>query len=100
MIWFNAQTTFARAKYEAPFNILITMHRTEEFTRMAQDLMVSLGFPIVDAANLTRSRWEAPFDGLHYAANIGMDQWGSQVASMMYQLVMNAIFRNCTGSAQ
>lgn len=97
LIWIAAYTTFERARPSA-INDYVTLHRTELFTRLTQDMMKSIGVPIVDAANLTRSRWEATWDGMHFAAMLQGDNWGSQVASMFYQMVLNTMFPLCSSN--
>lgn len=92
LVWLSAPTTNSRAR---PGNVYMTTHRTAMFTYYSESVMRSLGVPVVDARSLTQSRWESSYDGLHYAAQMGGDNWGSQVASMEFQTALNVVFPVC-----
>ena len=94
MVWFSAPATFSHARTG---NIYMSTHRTTRFTQHMEGVMRDMGVPIVDGRAITQSRWDASYDGLHYASVINGDNWGSQVASMEYQVVMNTVFPTCTG---
>jgi hypothetical protein len=75
----------------------VTGPRAEAFNRLAVNMTRAAGAAIVDWFNMTRSRWESSWDGLHYACQLNGDNWGSQVASMMFQVALNVLFPECTG---
>ena len=92
MIWLSAPTTFAHARTG---NVYMSTHRTTMFTKQSEAVMRKIGVPVVDGLAVTQSRWEASYDGLHYASDIGGDNWGSQVAMMLYEVVLNVMFQRC-----
>jgi hypothetical protein len=76
--------------------VYVSSHRVAAFSKLSADMMRSAGFPVVDAMEITKARWEASWDGVHFAGRLQGDNWGSQVASMVYQVVLNSIFEECT----
>ena len=78
-------------------NYYMTSHRTRRFSLHSEAVMRSIGVPIVDWYQLTQSRWDASYDGLHYAGQLdGNDYMGGQVPMMEYQVGLNALFPECT----
>lgn len=79
----------------SPTRSCLVHGRAALFTQYSEAAMRSIGVPIADNRAVTQSRWEASYDGLHYASTTSGDNWASQVASMEYQVVMNVIFPKC-----
>jgi hypothetical protein len=70
----------------------------QAFALLTDKMATALGARIVDTFNVTKSRWDSSWDGIHMACQLVGDNWGSQIASMNYQIVLNAIFPECTGN--
>ena len=92
LIWLSAPATFAHAR---PGNVYMSTHRTTTFTKLSEAVMRKIGVPVVDGLAVTQSRWDASYDGLHYANRVEGDNWGSQVAMMLYEVVLNVMFQRC-----
>lgn len=95
IVWFSAPATFCQARSG---NVFMSSLRTTRSTLYAEEVMRRLGVPIVDGRSITTSRWDASYDGLHYAMTSGgSDAWYSQVSSQVFQAVLNTIFPTCNG---
>jgi hypothetical protein len=92
VLWESGLSVFGSARTR---NDYVTSHRIQAFARLTESMMREAGADILDIVNVTRSRWEASWDGLHMAARLDGDNWGSQVASMVYQIVLNAVLGDC-----
>lgn len=95
-VWFTAPSVFSQARSG---NIYLSTARARLQSKYIADAMRELGFPIVDAEIITQSRWDASYDGLHYASAGGTvdESWYSQVSYMVYQAVLNTVFPTCSG---
>jgi hypothetical protein len=60
----------------------LTTYRHQKMNDMVRQAMKDIGVQIVDATAVTKSMWEAAWDGLRYSEN---------VVSMVSQLLLNAI---------
>lgn len=95
-VWFTGPAVFSQAR---PQNVYLTTPRAALQSAYSEAIMREFGFPIVDGLAISQSRWDACTDGIHYASAVFSinDGWASQVSTMMYQAVMNAVFPDCSG---
>lgn len=76
----------------------MTTHRTRVFSEISEAAVRKVGIPVIDWGAVTQSRWDASYDGLHYASNMGgEDNVVGQVTMSEYQVALNVIFPTCTG---
>ena len=92
ILWESGLSLFGPGR---PNNEYVTSHRVQAFARIAEAMVRSQGLHVIDIVNMTRSRWESSWDGLHMACQLDGDNWGSQVASMVYQITLNVILGEC-----
>ncbi len=93
LIWFTPPFIFSQAHEGTPF---VTTYRQQTYDRHVQGKMREIGVPIADGSSITKSMWEAAYDGLHYYRG-GGDNWHGSVSSMVFQAIMNVIFDGCDG---
>ena len=94
LIWLSAPYTFCQSRKA---NTYMTTARTASMSGYSAGVMRGMGFPIADVTQVTQSRWDAAYDGLHYAARGGDDHWLGAVSGMNYQVVLNVMFPTCLG---
>jgi hypothetical protein len=94
LIWFAAPVVFSQAHAGTDY---VTTHRVLTYDRMCRDAMTKIGVPILDAAMLTQSRWEAAYDGVHYLSGSN-DNWNGHVSWMVFHAAMNVLFPKCGSS--
>ncbi len=75
----------------------VTTARHLAFERMAQEVVRSMGVPVVDILSVTQSQWGNAFDGVHYMTRSG-DEWLGRVSYVAFQVALNALFPSCTGT--
>jgi hypothetical protein len=92
VLWVSGLSVFGPAR---PGNDYVTSHRVQAFARLTESVMRESGADILDIVNVTRSRWEGSWDGLHMACRMDGDNWGSQIASMVFQIVLNVVLGDC-----
>jgi hypothetical protein len=92
--WLSGLSVFGPGR---ALNQYVTSHRAQAFALLTDQMARNYGASVIDTFNVTRSRWESSWDGIHMACQLIGDNWGSQVASMNYHIVLNAIFPDCDG---
>ena len=91
--WVTAPATFSTARSA---NVYMSSHRTRTFSSYSEVLARSHGIPVIDLYQVTQSRWESSYDGLHYAPTHQYeDDYSSDVSMMEFQVTLNAVFRDC-----
>ena len=91
MIWLSPNFVFTPAHEGTDY---VTTFRHQFYDEYARQEMRKIGIPIVAGSEITKSQWEAAYDGLHYLRGAN-DNWNGCVANMVFQAVMNVVFPSC-----
>lgn len=95
LVWYSSPQTFSKGRKQ---NSYLTAARMAVMAQYEASVMRSLGIPVADARMVTQSRWDATYDGIHYARPIRTelsDHWVGVVSGMFSQVVLNTVFSGC-----
>ncbi len=95
LIWFTPPFIFSQAHAGTDY---VTTHRQQTYDRYIQQKMREIGVPILDGTAITKSHWEAAYDGLHYYRG-SQDNWNGCISNMVFYAMLNEVFGECVNGA-
>jgi hypothetical protein len=91
LLWYSPPFIVSPAHPGTP---TVTAQRMVVMDSVMTSALKDLPVTIIDTTTVSRARWEAAYDGLHYLS-AGEHGWRGATSTMLFQIVLNTLFPTC-----